>query len=179
MRRQKRILSFFRKLGNDDVVRVPHEYGQLGGRKRIFRFQCDPLRSSEIRRGNNAGPLGQLIEIVRRRFERQPDGRRLEDRVSEHLARYLEGQIAAPDHMFRDGWKRKTKVADPAGIHSANLKEKSLRDKNLFISSGFYIAPKSGEQRKAGPGAPAANPRTARRLSSAPEKQDVLSVDLL
>jgi hypothetical protein len=62
--------------------------------------------------------------------------------VSEHLARNLEGQIAAPDHMFRDGGKRKAKVADPTGIHLANLEENSVGDNNLFISSGFCIAPK-------------------------------------
>ena len=59
--------------------------------------------------------------------------------MSEHLARYFKGQIVAPDHVFRDRRKGKTKVADPAGIHEANLKENSVVDKNCLFGQDFVL----------------------------------------
>src|SRR5207245_663263 len=72
------VAGFLRKLGENQVIRSAQQARQFIGRQGVPRLECNPLRTRQIRRRNDVGPLRQLSEIFRRRFKREKYWRRLQ-----------------------------------------------------------------------------------------------------
>src|SRR6266853_2401855 len=121
-----RIADFPRKPREDHVIRFAQQAREFLRRQGIPGLQRDPLRSRQVRRGNDVGPLGQLSEIFRRRFEREKYWRRLQRRYGEHLPAHFEYQIVAPLDLFRGAWKGKANLAQLIDVHEQDSRMKAV-----------------------------------------------------
>lgn len=62
---QQGFTSFSRELGEDKIVGFTKQGGEFLPLQGVLGFQRDPLRASQVRRGDDAGALGELREIFR------------------------------------------------------------------------------------------------------------------
>ena len=112
---------FAGKLGNDEVVGSLKKSGKLRGRKRVTRFERDPFGASKIRRGNDAGALGEFGEIFRRDFEREANGSGDERGDGKHFAAHLEEEIVSPLDLLGGPGEGKADFAELVDVHGATL----------------------------------------------------------
>src|SRR6266853_3856191 len=88
-----RIADFPRKPREDHVIRFAQQAREFLRRQGIPGLQRDPLRSRQVRRGNDIGPLREFSKILRRRLERETHRSRLQRRHREHLPAHFEEQV--------------------------------------------------------------------------------------
>src|SRR5207244_11345 len=110
----------------DYVVPFTHKSPTCARRKTDPVVNPYPLSSRQVWSRNNVGTLCELGEILRRGFERQTHGSRLQRRQSEHLAADFEEQVVAPLDLFRHAWKRKANLTQPIDIHGQDSRTKRV-----------------------------------------------------
>src|SRR5215831_2371091 len=111
------VAELFGKLGKDQFVGFAKQLFEFGNAQSIARFQCYPFGASEVRRGNNARPFGELSEILVRGFKGKADWRRDEGGDGEHLTAYLEQKIIAPLNLLGSSGEREAELAQLFDVH--------------------------------------------------------------
>ena len=96
-----------------------------------MRFKGHPLRTSQIRRGNNSRTFYQSAELLRRAFERKPmvAGFQRDDRV--HLSAHLENKVVSPLNFFRCVRKGEAVFANPVDVHVERLAPERFKVEGL------------------------------------------------
>lgn len=79
------------------------------------------MGASEIRRGNDAGALGEFGKIFRRDFEREANGSGDERRDGKHLAAHLEEEIVSPLDLLGGAGEGKANFAELLDVHARLL----------------------------------------------------------
>lgn len=109
------------QLGDNHVVGSAKERREFLGSEGFFRFKRDPLGARKIRRGDDAGALGQFGEGFVGSLKGQPDGGGNQYGMREHFASDLEGQVVFPDLFLAGLRERQAEVANPIDIHAKSF----------------------------------------------------------